>query len=248
MKACGMNITSEAQFQESGFIVTPGPPTDAAQAVAKFQSAGVTTVLYLGGSEGKFSQAAADAKYYPEIVLAGDLENDSNWSGRLQNQEVWQNVWGTSLQLRIDNPENAPGWVAMHEANPNANPEDSRFANEMYRDHFMLFSAIQVAGPDLTPEAIDQGFHAIPKKKTSASPYITACYFDPADYTCSKDATEFWWDPSGISPDGGLAGCIRLVRGGRRYQPGEWPHMDEAFGDRSAQPCSAWESRYQLYI
>jgi hypothetical protein len=246
-KQCSLTIDPnlEETFSHSGFIVDSSDPgVEAAQAVAKFKQNGVTTVLYLGGTEGRFTHEAEQAKYYPEIVFAGDLELDNNQAGRLQSQEVWQNAWGTQFMLRIDRPEDAWGYRAVKEADANRTTDEARFANEMYRDHWMLFQAIQVAGPDLTPETIDKGFHAIPTH-SSTNPYIASCFFDPDDYTCVKDDMEVWWDPATPSPDGGQLGCLRMTDGGKRFRPGEWTKEDVAFRKDRAEFCSGYEGRFQ---
>ncbi len=242
---CGVEPVAEGTFPNSGFLVKASDSgRDQAEAVTRFRANDVTTVLYLGGIEGKFSHAADAQKYYPEIVLAGDLENDNNYTARGQNQNVWQNTWGTHLALRIDRFENAPAFLAYKEGNPRGTHEEARFAIEMYRDHFMLFQAIQVAGPRLTPDSIDQGFHAIPTHE-STNPYIASCFFDPGDYTCTKDVAEIWWDPAGQHASAPEPGCWRMVNEGRRYLAGRWPGQDTVFQDRS-DPCTAFEARFQI--
>ena len=96
----------------------------------------------------------------------------------------------------MNRPEDSPGYRAVKEGDPDADDNAVFSALDVYSDHFMLFQAIQVAGPKLTPEAIDEGFHAIPEK-ASVDPYIAAFFFDPGDYTSVKDSAEIWWDPNG---------------------------------------------------
>lgn len=245
LKACGVEWAAEHQFPSSGYAVDRSDDgTSQFDAVAKFMSAGVTTVLYLGGIEGRFSAVADGQNYYPEIVLAGDLENDNNNSGRLQNQNVWRNAWSMHLQLRMDRPVDTIGAIAYYEGYPDAPGEDARFAAEAYRDYFMLFQAIQVAGPKLTPASIDQGFHAIPEK-SSDNPYIASCFFDPGDFTCVKDATEVWWDPTSQSPGDQQPGCWRLTHAGQRFLPGRWIRSDDVFGNLK-DACTGFDSRFQI--
>ena len=249
---CGLEWVTEATFPRSGFAVDGGDSgQEQAEAVQKFQANDVTTVLWLGGIEGRFTHTADAARYYPEIVLAGDLDGDNNVTARQQARNVWQNAWATSFQLRFDRPEQTPGFRAYKEGDPNATTDESRFANSDYRDHFMLFQAVQVAGPRLHPDTIDEGFHAIPEKQ-STDPYIASCFFDPGDYSCVKDATEQWWDPNGI-PQGGVTpgesthatGCWRLVEGGQRYLAWRWP-AEETTVFRNDDPCTGYEGFRRL--
>jgi hypothetical protein len=204
------------------------PGTDASQAIAKFVQDGVTTVLYLGGTESKFSDAAGKVGYYPEIVLAGDLSNDNNFAATTQDQTVWKNAWGESEQLRTDVRQSEPAYQAAYEGNPNLSASAGAAASDFYQDIFMTFVGIQIAGPRLTPQSVSQGFHAIPSKQ-STNPYVASCFFDPNDFTCVKDAMEVWWNPSGQRQGSNQPGCWEMALGGKRYLPDKWPGGDDAF-------------------
>lgn len=243
---CGANIVSERTFPENRFVVdNRDSGVDQQQAVAAFQNADVTTVLYLGGVEGKFSQMADAQKYYPEVIIADDLNQGNNSTGRLQNANVWRNAWAVHFQLRFDRPEKTPGYAAYREADSTAPLEEARYVNDLYRDHFMLFQAIQVAGPRLTPTSIDQGFHAIPEK-ASDDPYVASCFFDPGDYSCVKDAVEIWWDTEGVSPGDRQPGCWRMVRAGRRYLAGAWPGGKTTVFDNPRDPCTGYDASRRI--
>ena len=246
---CGVTGVT-ATYSKNGFTVDASDTgTEAAQGAAKFQSAGVTTVLYLGGTEGKFSQALSAIHYFPEIVVAGNLGNDGIGFGQTQTQDAWQNASVMTYHIRIHRLQDAPGYRAYKEGDPSGDDEAGTFARDDYRDHFMLFQGIQVAGPRLSPQSVDQGFHAI-QPRTSTDPYSPSLYFDAGDYTMMKDAMEGWWDPQG-RPEGGSTsntnqpGCWRLPLGGRRFAAGKWPAGDDAFKNRS-DPCSGYGGSINL--
>jgi hypothetical protein len=243
---CGVNVVDERTFSSTGASVnTQDTGTEATQAVASFSSRNVTTVLHMGGEETRFSTAADAARYYPEIVVAGELSLDNNSSGKLQNQNVWQNASAQTFALRVNRPEDSPGYRAVKEGDPNADDNAVFNALDVYSDHFMLFQAIQVAGPRLTPDAIDEGFHAIPEK-ASVDPYIAAFFFDPGDYTSVKDSAEIWWDPNGRPIGSGAApGCWRMTHGGRRSLIGKWIGGDDVFRNGS-DPCTAFTGGIRL--
>lgn len=243
LAACGIQPAAEGSFPQSRFIINNNDPgTDQQAAVANFIDKGVTTVLYLGGVEGKFSTHAHARKYYPEIVLAGDLFNDNTSNARFQQQDVWRNAWAVSYQVREDRQEERFGYRAAKEGDPNLDEDAAGFAAEFYRDFFMLFQAIQVPGPELTPTKVDQGFHAIPARH-SENPYIAACFFDPGDYSCVKDAMEIWWDPEGRRPNSNQPGCWRMVEGGQRYLAGTWKGDDgDVFAKKD--PCQGRGGSY----
>jgi hypothetical protein len=237
---CGANVVDERTFSSTGAAVnTQDTGTEATQAVASFSSRDVTTVLYMGGEEARFGTSADAARYYPEIVIAGDLFVDNNSSAKLQNQNVWKNAFGQTFALRVNRPEDSPGFRAYKEGDPEGDDNGVFVARNIYPDHFMLFQAIQVAGPKLTPEAIDEGFHAIPEKG-SVDPYIAAFFFDPGDYTSVKDAAEQWWDPNGrATGSGAQPGCWRMTHQGKRSLIGKWMGGDDVFKNRS-DPCTGF--------
>jgi hypothetical protein len=236
---CGI-VAVEATYSKDGYATDASDTgAEGAQGAAKFQSENVTTVLYLGGTETRFSDSADAVHYYPEIVLAGNLSNDNNFIGQVQNQNVWQNAWDMTYHIRIHRLEDSPGYRAYKEGDPSGDAAAGTFARDDYRDNFMLFQGIQVAGPRLSPQSVDSGFHAI-SPKLSANPYSPALYFDAGDYTMMKDGMEGWWDPQGHPESGGnQPGCWRLPLSGKRFTAGHWPAGDDAFKN-PADPCTGY--------
>ena len=230
-------VYSRNQYQVDS---SPVAAQEAQNNVAKMKGSDVTTVLWLGGYETQHSLAAKNSSWFPEWVVAGDGLNDAIDNGRAQEQSVWRHAWFTSTYLKEDKTAGAPGRQAFREAEPNGDPNDEDEANARYRSFFTLFKAIQVAGPELTPASVDQGHHAIPHQ-SSSNPYVAACFYDPGDYTCVKDATELWWDPDANDPAGNpnLHGCYRMVRGGQRFLPGTWPGDDRDVFFNYQDPCNS---------
>ncbi len=232
-----MEIATSVTYSRNQYQVDSGPVAaeEARDNIAKLESANATTVLWLGGYETQHSIAAKSADYYPEWVLAGDLLNDTIENGRFQQQDVWRYAWLTTNLIREDQTASVPARQAYRETETNPDPNDEDDATNVYRIFFSLFKAIQVAGPHLSPETVDQGHHAIPKT-SSTSPYVAACFYDPGDSTCVKDAMESWWDPDAPDPYGnsGVKGCYRMVRAGKRYLAGTWEGDDkDVFANRN---------------
>jgi len=249
LQSCGVTPLSKRTFSKNGYAADSSDTgTEAAQAAADFQSKGVTTVLYLGGTEGRFSGSTDAIKYYPEIVVAGSLDNDNNFIGQTQDQNTWQNAWAMTFHIRIASLQESPGYRAYKEGDPSGDDSAGTWARDEYRDVFNLFQGIQVAGPRLTPQSIDKGFHAIPPH-SSSDPFSPALFFDPGDYTSLKDGAEEWWDPSGQSPPGGTPsrrpGCWRMVQKGQRWLAGHWPSGDDAFRNTS-DPCTGYGGAIRL--
>lgn len=201
----------------------------------------VTTILWFGGLETKTGFAADEARWYPEIVIAADGGGlDGIIPGEGQNQNWWRNAWGHGTLLWQGNtPEEHPGFQACKEGDPNLTRGDCQFASttDAFRDLFIMFKAIQAAGPRLTPHTINRGMHSIPAIQ-STNPMLAACYFDHSeDYSCVKDGVEMWWDGDHQSAYHQGPGCMHLTLGARRFLPGTWPQEDNVFKN-DEDPCS----------
>ena len=239
LRACGAFWAAEGTFTPAGWDVRVSVPLNAIEAVRKFQESEVTTVLWLGGVTNWFSRAASAHGYFPEIVLAPDFHLETNASGRVQDQTVWRNAWGLQTQLRMDGGAHDISSRALDEGSGGATDEERRYAPDVYRDFFQLFTAVQLAGPLLAPESVRDGFRALPAV-SSTDPYRAACSYPHGDFGCVDDAMEVWWDPTGSAPDQSAPGCMRMVQGGVRRVIGDWPVADEVFGNPS-DPCTAYD-------
>lgn len=132
--------------------------------------------------------------------------------------------------------EDEPCFQAAREADPSAERRDIvSFACGFYNDARQLFTGIQVAGPRLNPKTMDTGFHAIPRRESS-SPRVPACFYNPGDYTCVKDAMAQQWDPAGTGASG--TGCWRPARSGTRFIADGWPNGDLGGFSSPDDPCN----------
>ncbi|HUR48538.1 MAG TPA: hypothetical protein VMY88_03275 [Acidimicrobiales bacterium] len=235
VEACGGTWAAEATFPESKCIECGSSPEYAVKAVAGFREAGVTTVVWPGGFETRFSKAAAAAGWFPEIVLGGDGVSEDNLRATTNDQRVWAHTTAITAMLRSGDTSSRPCGQAAREADPET--ADAGVACESYETARQVFIGIQVAGPRLTSSAVDKGFHAIPAV-ASTDPSIPACFYEASDYTCVKDAMLTWWDPSGTNPASGQPGCNRMVDGGLRRLAGGWSDRDIAAGRTAGDPCN----------
>ncbi|MFN2611566.1 MAG: hypothetical protein ABR507_11975 [Actinomycetota bacterium] len=228
-KAHDIHIESQDTytFPYSGWAVdTNGDRSYAEQNCTQWKSATnaagspdpYTTILWAGGSETDTSKACGKLSYRPEWIVAGDGLIDANAYAQVQDQDSWSSAWTQSYQLRTGRLQDDPSFAAYKEAEPDG--QDAQWAQSYYRDWFMLFQSIQVAGPRLNPQSVDKGLHAI-QRRQSTSPYVAAGYFLPGDYTYVKDGNEMWYDKTGLDPNGNQ-GCYRLVNGGNRFDYQSW--------------------------
>ncbi|HEX9890347.1 MAG TPA: hypothetical protein VGA69_12760, partial [Nitriliruptorales bacterium] len=249
IEACGGEFDAEGTYPVGNNGYSTGNDVAAAENIARFQQAEVTTIIWPKGYEVKHSQAATRVDYFPEWILAGDLQHDGQTTTRVQDQRSFDGhaFVVTNLPLYRDG-QATPCEQAVTEAAPDWPAQDRAYLCGsrpfFYTDTFQLFVGIQVAGPRLTPASLDQGMHAIPPGP-SDDPSVPACFYAAGDYTCVKDAASGWWDAD--ADDDGL-GCWRMIQDGRRYVAGQWPRGNiTSHIDTTADPCHTFGGGLTTY-
>ena len=238
---CGIEFEAEATFPSAGFVQDNRySPRYATTAVADWKQRGITTVIWPGGLETNFTKQAGQLQYYPEIVALGDGVLETTTSGTFQDQTVWDRAHMITTVVQVADERRQQCYVAFRQADPSADDVETRgIACPLYPDIRQLFTGIQAAGPRLTPQSVDKGFHAIPAIR-SPNPSVPACFYDPGDYTCVKDALVERWDPTGNSGQG----CFKATEAGERYFPGIWPEGDVLTQETPEDPCNDYDGNF----
>jgi len=249
IKKCGAEIVAEATAPYASYAQdTRTAGQEATQNVAKFVQAGVTTVLWAQGYETTHSNAAGQQNWRPEWVIAGDGYHEGYQTGKRQDQSVWDHAWAMTNVVRAGLTSESYCYKAQRQ-DPASNHQDTNFdcgLTPLYKDLRQLFIGIQVAGPKLNPATLDKGMHAIPAIR-SDDPRVPACFYNPGDYTCVKDAMVNWWDSRSNAPGASDPGCWRMVDGGRRSFAGAWPEREASSTRTDADPCSGYAGPLLLY-
>jgi len=252
--ACGGEIAARARFPVANRRYSTGAPTYAIENMTGFSDAGVTTIIWPGGFESEQSKAAARIDYQPEWIIAGDTHHEGLNNARAQDQIAWDHATVVTSLTRPWSQDEDPCENAIREADPNVGGTSSEVGTDMsracydflyYEDIRTLFTGLQVAGPQLTPANMDQGFHAIPAVP-SDDPRVPACFYDPGDYTCIKDAMVQEWDSEATGWDS-QPGCWRMTEAGRRYLVGTWPNTNIDEPRSPSDPCNSYDRATQLY-
>jgi hypothetical protein len=229
---CGITFGSDvATFPSAGYVVDGRyPPSYAAQNMGTFAADGVTTIIWPGGFEVNQSKAASAEHYYPEWITLGDGYMDGSQDSAAQDPNEWNHAIVLSPNVPTNASEGAnPNCVyAVKTTDPSMPAADytTWACGDLYESLRQLFIGIQVAGPRLSPSAVNEGFRAIPAKE-STDIYTPACYYPPGDFTCVKDAIEEWFDPSAPGWTWGTGnGVWKMMKGGRRHIRGGWTTGD----------------------
>lgn len=225
VEACGGRIVHTATFPECCLTQDRSTdPTGPAANMAAFRDAGVTTILWPGGTEHSHAEAGVGMGYLPEWIVHGAGALDGTEGHRLTRRTTAFDDRAVVVTPEVLHPafEQQPCYQYFREADRQMARNDVIYACPFYRLLFQVFSGIQVAGPRLGPASVDEGFHAIPRVH-SKNPQTPACFYLPGDYTCVKDAQFEIWDAQGVPPGDNRPGCWRVFRGAARYLPGQWP-------------------------
>ncbi len=207
---------------------------EAASAIAKLKSAGVTTVVFSGDpvAPATFTKEATAQSYFPEWIITGSVLVDTTVFARTYDQKQWAHAFGISdLTARVQ-PE-LSGAYYLYKWGLGTPPPAQTSSGVIYPQPALFFAALQVAGPDLTPDTFRQAlFSGAPGKPALTTPTITFGnhgIWPYTDYNGIDDATEIWWNPSATGPDEVRhqgTGMYEYVDGGKRYLPGQWPTQD----------------------
>lgn len=209
-----------------------GAGTEPARAMAIFKAKRITTVIWPGCVSFRMARAAQATGYLPEWVLWGQGLLDANWVAT--SSDFPGGVWsGHAVAVTPTTFQPLPPqrfcFQALREIDPDI-PADFVADNacDFYEGLRQVFSAVQLAGPRLTPSAMDRGVRTV--TPAPSNPQTPRCFYPGDDRTCIKDAEVEWWDWTGDGQSGTLgpltvrgSGCWRAMEGGRRYEAGHWP-------------------------
>lgn len=221
-----------AEFVERASYTDPvSLAGQAREIIARFKSAGVTTVLFAGDplAPQTLTENAQQQDYHPEWLITGAALVDTNIFGRTYQQDQWSHAFGPSNLFARVLPSVA-GPQFLHKwffGRPPASPTNAPLILPNLQ---LLLGVVQGMGPKVTAQDFeDVIFHAPVYPGTPIAAQISwgeRGVWPVADYTGLDDQTEVWWDPDAVGPDesGKVAkGMWAYVDGGRRYLPGKWP-------------------------
>jgi hypothetical protein len=188
-------------------------------------------------------QITAD-NYHPETLFsAGDW--DGNFWARQSYSTVMANATGITWRWRQPPLPQSWWWQAYQEVDPNNSP-DTFTGYTIYEELMQVFGAIQMAGPDLTPQNVARGMQRWHSDDVSQG-YNPRGGFQGGSATFIQDLMEERWDTTGIPPGGvqqdnndagNATGCYRMVELARRHYD-DWPEADLAAATDSSAPCTA---------
>jgi hypothetical protein len=205
-KVCGAPITKRASYA----IDVSQFAQESASLAAQMKAAGVTTVICACDPliEITFSQAADGQAYHPEWFVTSFYDP--------QGRETSQNEWShaiTGPPIVFPPRANRESYKVFKMVRPNADPAEKYF-DLAYQNAVYLFSALQNAGPNLSPLTFQHGVFSMPRSGLGewgvwgGGPNA----FDP-----QINAALAYWDPNRPSDFDGVKGMWVPCEGGRYF-------------------------------
>ncbi|MGH9007011.1 MAG: hypothetical protein ACRDV6_04740, partial [Acidimicrobiales bacterium] len=203
------------------------------QAVVQFKAAGVTTVILACDpfSAGIITKSAAAQNYHPEWFIIGTALTDQDQYVQSEDDltEVQGHLFGMS-ELSPSSSTFGPTSLAgklYQKLTGHAIPAGT---DGYYSQLVEMFDMLQAAGPNLTPQSLARGTHALPQFGAPAYQYGNwtwnigvAGNTGGGDHTSSNTARFVYWNGTATSTVNGMKGTYVPIFGGKRYALGQWP-------------------------
>ncbi len=173
--------------------------------IAKLKAAGVTTVIFTGDplTPASLTKEATAQNYFPEWVIGSNVLVDIALFGRTFDQAQWKHAFGLALSpARTD--QNAQESYNLYKWEYGKPPPNNTYG-VIIVDPFALFTGIQMAGPDLTPQTFAAGmFRAPVVGGTPLSPTLSRGHhglWPGTDWGGTDDTGLIWWNPDAVGQD-----------------------------------------------
>lgn len=195
--------------------------------IAQMKARGITTVacvcdpvlpLFLTGQ-------ATQQSYFPEWVVSGSALTDVDVLGQIYDKEQWKNSFGLSFLSDIYHGMKAESYRTYKAIRQD---EPAFIADVLYYPILMMFLGIHMAGPNLNPNAFQQGLFNYPPTVGETGQWS----FGPNDYTATDDAREIYFDPKSTSPFNSSPGKYEPTMPGKRYDGATWPDAEMTIPSR----------------
>jgi len=205
---------------------------NAQQAIVQFKARGVTTVVTACDpfSLALLTKAAKAQNYHPEWVMNGVALDDTDSVAQTYDQsEVTGHLFGQS--------EAPPETDFFGPTSPAGKLFQKLTGHEIpagtdgnYGSLIRMFDFLQAAGPDLTPQNMAKGIHAMPPMGAPDYNYGGWNFntgpsgkAGTGDHTAIADAGWVYWNGGATSPVNQKQGTFVRMFNGKRYTDGTWP-------------------------
>lgn len=218
-----------------------GPADEVVQAMARWASDGVTTIIWadVPFNRNDYAAIATGQDYFPENLHTGIFLSGMDALVRGMDPEQSKRMFGIEVGTYPAAVESTAAARAFRAARPDGDVSVlDRDDVQAFENLLLVMYGIEAAGPDLNAATFESGLFSLdPIKPGDNAAAISFGDNGPGNRSAVDDYAEVWWNPEGLSTDGGV-GTFYWVDGGRRYAADAWPSDPPAPGtaDGSFQP------------
>jgi hypothetical protein len=229
LKAAGVPMVAHISY----FLNPASLAADGRTVATKLKATGATSVIFTGDPifPEFLTTQMTQQNYFPEWVMAGTVLADTNVFARKFDQQQWDHAFGLQL-IPARLPKEQQDSYTVHKWWFGTPPPTDNNFTLLKADVETVMDGIHLAGANLTPTTFRDGLWHRPPQKLGPNSLGTVVtygnhgYWSDTDYGGLDNAGILYWDPKVVGPDetGNVApGMYRLVDGGRRYLPDQWP-------------------------
>lgn len=197
--------------------------SEVAQAIADMKTKNVTTIIFATDlvTAIELMSTADQSQYYPEWVNFGNLGVDFNIIGATLPPNESKHLFGMS-GWELPRPNNQTEcWQAYRSIDPNNDP-DGTVCTVFFFELEQMFSAIQLAGPNLNAKTLHDGFFQY-GREFHPQQWASQGGYGPGDESFIDKMGEIWWSATTPDPAQGQPGAYIWTNHAKRYGLGEVP-------------------------
>jgi hypothetical protein len=238
LAACGAGQPRVVEYQR---VVWGDDPSPIASAMLQLKNDGVTSVFFWPKAEGASSAgapqvAASGVGYNPEWILPGWSVGDASALTSGAPDQV-RSSFGVASWSHIPPLVDRPFYRAYSETTGGDPPEAVREGQQgtyeaIYRYLQVIASGVQLAGPQLDPQAFEKALQeqAFPNPGAGASPDYQATVGYDGDHVAVDDFAFFWFNAR-TPPQAGSIAVDPFCYGHRaqRWTSTTWPKGGDPF-------------------
>jgi hypothetical protein len=232
VKGTGANMLAHVNY----YLNLPTLQADAQTTALNLKQKGATTLIFTGDPifPQYLTKEMTKLNYFPEWVMSGTVLADTNVFARQFDQKQWVHAFGLQL-IPARLPKDKQDAYTVNQWYWGTPPATENNYGIIKGDVELLMNGLQLAGPNLTPQAFKNGMDANGPASSTTEPILNTIDTygqhgiwpnTPDDPGGLDNAGLMFWDPTANGPDetGTVAnGMYRFMSGGVRYLPGKWP-------------------------
>jgi hypothetical protein len=185
--------------------------SQAATIISELQNDGVTTVVC--GCDPVMpvflTSRAQEQGYTPEWVVAGVALTDTDIVGQLFQQNEWSHAFGITFNGPILPKESTFGYAAYKQVDPSTEPANA--VDLIYEQMYEMALGIEMAGPDLTPQTLENGFRAYGGSQAAPNALYGSWHFPAGHFTPQSSYAIIYWNPNLTSKYNGQQGAYVIA-------------------------------------